>query len=186
MTPNKNWILTDSNPILRTKCSELKFPLSFSKKEQELINRMKIYIDSSYEKKIDEQLDFTPGIAIAAPQVGLLKKIIYVNFDDLNNNHINYLLVNPKITSYSYTKCYLKSGEGCLSVLKHYEGYVPRYYKIEVEGYDMLTNKNIKISLEGYPSICFQHEIDHLDGILYYDHINKTNKFYIEEGWIGI
>ena len=68
---------------------------------------------------------------------------------------------------------YLKTGEACLSVLEDVQGYVPRHAKITVEGYDALTEKNVKIVARGYLAICLQHELDHFDGILFYDHINK-------------
>ena len=53
------------------------------------------------------------------------------------------------------------------------EGYVPRHAKITVEGFDVLTNKDVKIVARGFLAICLQHELDHFDGVLYYDHINK-------------
>ena len=53
------------------------------------------------------------------------------------------------------------------------KGYVPRHAKITVEGFDVLTNKDVKIVARGFLAICLQHELDHFDGVLYYDHINK-------------
>ena len=85
----------------------------------------------------------------------------------------DYALANPKIVSYTPKQSYLKTGEACLSVPEDVKGYVPRHAKITVEGFDVLTNKDVKIVARGFLAICLQHELDHFDGVLYYDHINK-------------
>ena len=70
-------------------------------------------------------------------------------------------------------------GEGCLSVNRDVEGHVPRYARVTVEGYDIDGNK-IKVRAREELSIAFQHEIDHLNGILFYDRINKDKPFFNE------
>jgi peptide deformylase len=70
---------------------------------------------------------------------------------------------------------YIGSGEGCLSVEDDKKGIVKRRNKIIVSAYDLLNHKPTIIEAEGILSICLQHEIDHLSGILYYDHINKDH-----------
>ena len=70
-------------------------------------------------------------------------------------------------------------GEGCLSVNREVEGHVPRYARVTVEGYDEEGNK-IGIRAREELSIAFQHEIDHLNGILFYDRINKNKPFFSE------
>jgi peptide deformylase len=82
--------------------------------------------------------------------------------------------------------CYLQSGEGCLSVDNDHKGYVYRPYKIRVKAYDFLTNKEIEIIARGYDAIVLQHEIDHLSGVLYYDHIDKKNPFKILDNSIAL
>lgn len=171
--PTNNWILDDTNPALRTKCKEVILPLN--KKDQEYVNKMVCYIDAC-AKGMSEKYGLREGIAIAATQVGCDKRIIYTNFQ-YNNKTYNYLLANPKITKHSLQKCCLADGEACLSVRKEHKGNVERYYHIVVEGYDMIAKKNIIIELSDLPSVCFQHEIDHLDGILFYDHIKKEKIF---------
>ena len=84
-------------------------------------------------------------------------------------------MVNPKIVSYTEKKSYLKDGECCLSVNYDVQGYVPRYAKVTVKGYDVLTDQEVKIVARGFLSICLQHELDHFDGVLFYDHFNKNN-----------
>ena len=103
---------------------------------------------------------------------GLLEYVI----DENPENTVSYALYNPKIISNSVAKCYLAGGEGCLSVDKEIQGYVPRYSKIKVVGYNE-NDEKITLTLTDLPSICFQHEIDHLNGIMFYDHINKENPF---------
>jgi peptide deformylase len=78
---------------------------------------------------------------------------------------------------------YLQEGEACLSVKKKVQGIVPRRTKIKVHAYDMLNEKEIELIAENFLAINLQHEIDHLNGILYYDHINKENPFYIHPDW---
>ena len=84
-------------------------------------------------------------------------------------------LVNPKIISESVQNAYLDNGEGCLSVKGEHPGHVFRHARIKVRGYDLIQDKNVTISAEGYFAICLQHEIDHLSGTLFYDHIDANN-----------
>lgn len=176
-------LLFDKDPILREKSQDLDIN-HITAKEQELINKMVEYIDICYENKY-KKYNIQPGIAIACNQVGLLKKVIYVHFNENGIEH-KYLIANPKIKSYSQQMCYLSSGEGCLSVPSNHEGYIPRHVRIIVEAYDLLNHKDIVIDASWMLSICLQHEIDHLSGILYYDHINKENPMFNKPAWIKI
>ena len=85
-----------------------------------------------------------------------------------------YGLINPKIVSHSEEKIALSTGEGCLSVDREVEGYVPRSARITVEGYN-INGEKIRLRLREFLAIVFQHEIDHLDGIMFYDHIDKSS-----------
>jgi peptide deformylase len=136
------------------------------------------YIDEAFDGSNDE---INPGIAIAAPQVGLLKKVIYVHFLDNNEIEHKYLLANPKIVAESKAISYIPHGEGCLSVPSHHNGIVKRRNKVQIKAFDLVEKKNITINASGMLSICLQHEIDHLYGILYYDRINKEDKNFIGE-----
>lgn len=180
--PTKDWILYDTHPALRTKCKEVVLPLN--QKDQEYVNKMTVYIDAC-AKGASQKYDLHEGIAIAAPQVGCNKRIIYTNFQ-YDKKTYNYLLANPKIIQHGLQKCCLANGEACLSVKKKYEGNVKRWYHIIVKGYDMFTKRNITLELSSLPSVCFQHEIDHLDGILFYDHIKKEKTFLNNENLIMI
>ena len=183
MNEIKNVVLDDNNPILRKHSLDLDVD-NIQPNEKKLIDLMVKYIDISYNNKA-VKYGINPGIAIASNQVGLLKKVIYIHFK-YNENEYKYLLANPKIVSHSLGICYLSDGEGCLSVkVKHY-GIVPRYQKIVVNAYDLINKKQIIINAENLLSICLQHEIDHLSGIIYYDHINKNNPNYVKSEWIKI
>jgi len=151
--------------------------LPLNQQEQEIVDRMVCYIDSSYDTKA-KKYDVVPGIAVAAIQMGLKKKIIYANFEDENGINVKCLLANPKIIGYSPMCAFVKSGEGCLSDTAKHDGHVLRRNRIIVEAIDMLDdNKVKKITFEGMSAICMQHEIDHLNGVLYYDHIKQENPF---------
>lgn len=71
---------------------------------------------------------------------------------------------------------YLDQGEGCLSVDRPVPGFVPRYERIKVKAYD-INGEEVVLRLKGYVSIVFQHEMDHLNGIMFYDHIDKKNPY---------
>ena len=73
-------------------------------------------------------------------------------------------------------KIYVELGEGCLSVNREVDGIVPRYARVTIEGYDMDGNK-IKIRAREELAIAFQHEIDHLNGILFVDKIDPANPY---------
>ena len=73
-------------------------------------------------------------------------------------------------------QAYLTTGEGCLSVDREVEGYIPRYARITVKAIN-LDGEPIKLRLKGYAAVVFQHEIDHLNGIMFYDHINKKSPY---------
>ena len=179
LEPTMNWIKTDNDPILRKKSTKVEF---LDKNILENINRMVSYIDASYNKK-EKLYKIKPGIAIAAPQVGLNKRIIYVHFAEEDTEY-RYLLINPEIISFSEASSFIENGEGCLSVKNDVSGNIQRHYKIIVKAFDLLQNKEVEIVAKDLLSICLQHEIDHLDGILYPDHINKENPFYFEKDWI--
>lgn len=99
---------------------------------------------------------------------------------------ILHALVNPKITVSSVKKSYLAVGEGCLSVDDYHPGKVYRSYRITVEAYDGLKKENVTIKAEGFEAIVLQHEIDHLNGILFYDRIDKNDPDKVIPGAVAI
>lgn len=109
------------------------------------------------------------GVGIAAPQVGILKNIIWVQRLDKENLPFEVYL-NPKITNYSEKK--QRVTEGCLSIPNRSETLNSRAQSITIE-YDTMDAVHKTETIEGFTSVIFQHEIDHLNGILYLDHLAK-------------
>lgn len=109
------------------------------------------------------------GVGIAAPQVGILKNIIWVQrFDKEGFPFEEYL--NPKILQYSEMKQTRR--EGCLSIPGRTDTLECRSYAILLE-YDRLQGERKIEMVEGFTAVIFQHEIDHLNGILYLDHLKE-------------
>ncbi|OEJ99247.1 peptide deformylase [Flavivirga aquatica] len=109
------------------------------------------------------------GIGIAAPQVGILKNIIWVQRFDKKNFPFEVYL-NPKIIKYSEKKQTYR--EGCLSIPNRTDTLNNRSHSISIE-YDTMNSIHKTETIEGFTAIIFQHEIDHLNGILYLDHLEK-------------
>lgn len=171
-------IVTDKK-FLHQKCDEVSLPLS--KEDKETLLEMVEYLKISQDEELAAKYDIRPGVGLAANQIGLKKRMIAIYFQDEDSKIHEYALVNPKIISYSVKLCCLDSGEGCLSVPKDVEGYVYRYYKTTVKGYDAITDKEVTIKARGYLSVILQHEIDHLEGKLYTDRIDSKDPFKIIE-----
>ena len=103
---------------------------------------------------------------------------IYIPAVDEEGNIVKcdqWALVNPRIVASTVKVAYLKNGEGCLSVPEDQPGIVPRSAKVTVKGYDALTDQEVTIVARGFTAICLQHELDHFEGVLYYDHFNKED-----------
>lgn len=164
-------IVKDSNPIMKKKSLPVSLPLSVEDKQtlDEMLEYLKLSQDDEYAKKHN----IRAGIGMAAIQIGLLKRMFVVYYGE-GEDHVEYQLVNPKIIEYSIRKCALKDGEGCLSVDNDHPGYAHRYYKIKMAAYDALTDKDIIITARGFDAIVLQHEYDHLDGLFFYDRIDKN------------
>ena len=111
---------------------------------------------------------------MAAIQIGVLKRYIVI-VHEVEDGFDSYIMVNPKIVSNSEEIIYVDGGEGCLSVNRDCDGIVPRYARVTVEGYDTEGNK-IRVRAREELAIAFQHEIDHLNGILFIDKLDTDYK----------
>ncbi|HET6871866.1 MAG TPA: peptide deformylase [Sporolactobacillaceae bacterium] len=171
-------IIREGNPILRAVAKEV--PLPPSDEDKKTLKAMMEFLVNSQDEEMAEKYHLRPGIGLAAPQIGVSKRMIAIYLDDNGEWH-EYALFNPKIISHSVEVTYLETGEGCLSVDRDVPGYVPRYARIKVKAYD-LNNNEVTLKLRGLPAIAVQHEIDHLDGIMFYDRINKDDPFKIPDG----
>lgn len=164
-------IVKDNNPKIRKKSEEV--PLPLLKEDREILDSMFDYLVKSQDDEYASKHNIRPGVGMAAIQAGFLKRMFVIYYQK-ENSTIQYKLVNPKIIETSIRKAALSNGEGCLSVDNEHEGLVHRYYKIVMKAYDALQDKDIVITATGYDAIVLQHEYDHLNGILFYDHIDKT------------
>ena len=152
----KREILTEPNPILRQISKTVE---KVGKEEQEL---MKDMLDTMYAAN---------GIGLAAIQVGIPKRIIVI---DLNKNEKKtpMFFVNPVIKERNRINSVYE--EGCLSVPNQFAE-IERPNKCEVEYLDFYGEKKI-LKADGILATCIQHEMDHLEGILFIDYLSKLKK----------
>ncbi|WP_100011101.1 peptide deformylase [Lentibacillus sediminis] len=171
-------IVREGHPSLTTVADEVDLPLADENKE--LLEEMLTFLKNSQDEEIAEIYNLRAGVGLAAPQLGINKRLIAIHFEDGDGKLYSYGLANPKIISHSMEQSYLPSGEGCLSVDRNVDGLVPRHARVTVRATDMEGNP-VKIRLKGYPAVVVQHEIDHVNGIMFYDHINKQNPYQVPD-----
>ncbi len=167
-------ILDEKEKILRTVSEEVKFPLT--KKDKKTINDMIEMLTNSQIPELSDKYDLRPGMGLAAIQLGIPKRYFVVVHEYEQGKFDNYVLINPKIVSTSEEMIYVGEGEGCLSVNREVVGIVPRHARVTMEAYDMDGNK-IRVRGREELAIAFQHELDHLNGILFVDRIDKKEPF---------
>jgi len=181
-------IIREGNPTLRAVAEDVTFPLS----DQEIIlgEKMMQFLHHSQDPVMAEKLGLRGGVGLAAPQLDISKRIIAVlvpNPEDADGNppkeaySLQEAMYNPKVVAHSVQDAALGDGEGCLSVDRNVPGYVVRHARVTVE-YFTKDGEKKRIKLKGYNSIVVQHEIDHTNGIMFYDRINPNNPFEIKEG----
>lgn len=141
-------IVKMGDPLLRKICKPVD---NFDTKLWQLLDDMK------------DTLDYAEGLGLAAPQVGMLKRVCIVEYDEKL-----YELVNPVLIR-SKGKCI--DNEGCLSV-EGFRGLVERPKEIDIEYFDR-NGKKVELHADGYFARVFLHEMDHLDGILFADKMKK-------------
>ena len=127
--------------------------------------------DKNLKTLIDDMVETmrdAPGVGLAAPQLGILEQIVVIEFGDEEDEEAPkklYTVVNPEITRMSNEK--VMGVEGCLSV-PGIVGDVERSTSIVVKGQNR-NGQNVKYKLNGWIARIFQHEIDHLTGVLFTD-----------------
>ncbi len=167
-------ILDEKDKHLRAKNYEVKFPLSEDKKK--LINDMLEHLYYSQIEKFAKKYNLRPGMGLAAPQMGVNERFFVICHEETEGNFKNYIIINPEMISHSEELIYAAEGEGCLSVNREVEGIVPRYARATFTGYDLDGNP-VKYRVREELAIAFQHELDHLNGILFVDRIDKKEPF---------
>lgn len=172
-------VIREGHPTLREIAKDVKMPPT--KEDAEVLRTMIEFVINSQDPDKVEKYGLRPGIGLAAPQINIPKRMIAVHVTDEKDRLYSYALYNPKIISHSIEQSFLTSGEGCLSVDRDVPGYVVRHARIKVKA-TTLDGEEIVLRLKGLPAIVFQHEIDHLNGVMFYDHINKDDPFNIPSG----
>ena len=167
-------ILDEKNKILHQKSTDATFPVS--KEDRKLAEDTIKYLKMSQDEKIAAKYNLRAGMGMAFVQLGILKRIFVIANKNDDDSFEEYVIINPKIISQSEELIYVGEGEGCLSVNRSVEGIVPRNARITVEYYDYDGNKKM-IRVREDLAIAFQHEIDHLNGILFVDKIDKKNPY---------
>jgi peptide deformylase len=147
--------------LLRKQCSEVDV-----RSDDPILNR---FVKRLYATVRDSM---SMGVGIAAPQVGILKNIIWVQRFDKKDFPFE-VYINPKISSYSKLKQDCR--EGCLSIPDRSDTTRTRSYAIMID-YDKMDGSHHTEMIEDFTAVIFQHEIDHLNGILYLDHLEKEVK----------
>jgi len=151
-------IVLTPDPVLRRKARKV---TAFDKDFQTLVDDM------------IETLREAPGVGLAAPQVGISERLIVVEYGDDEDESAPkklYVVANPEIVQPSDEK--VEGVEACLSIPR-LMGEVERHEQIVVKGLNR-QGKPIKIKAQGWLARIFQHEIDHLEGILYTDRATRV------------
>lgn len=167
-------ILDEQDKLLHKVSKEVAFPLSEEDKSR--IKDMITYLKMSQIEEEAEKYELRAGMGLAYVQTGILKRIFVVVEELDDGSFKDYIVINPVIISHSEEMIFVGEGEGCLSVNREVDGIVPRYARITVDAQDMEGN-HYQIRVREDISVAFQHEMDHLDGILFVDKIDAKNPY---------
>ncbi|GFH40346.1 peptide deformylase [Pseudolactococcus insecticola] len=185
-------VIREGNPTLREVASDVTLPLS----DEDIIlgEKMLDFLRNSQDPVTAEKMGLRGGVGLAAPQLDVSKKIIACLVPkDLESEGapandaytLATVMYNAKIVSHSVQDAALADGEGCLSVDREVPGYVVRHARVTIEYIDK-NNEKKRLKLKGYDAMVVQHEIDHTNGIMFYDRINETNPFAVKDGMLII
>lgn len=176
-------IIVEGNPILRMEAKDVELPLN--EEDEKTLREMLEYVDNSCDEEMIKKFDLRPSVGIAAPQIAISKKLIAIIAPDEHGVEHTFALINPKLISYSDELTYLEGGEGCLSVVRKCDALIHRPKRVTFEAYfyDYETRKVEKkrMRLKGYLAVVFQHEFDHLKGILFVDKANPLDPYKVPE-----
>jgi peptide deformylase len=165
-------IIQEGHPLLRKRAVDVTLPLEQT--DLNTLRDMMTYVIRSQDPEISEQYLLRSAVGIAAPQIAIPKKMFVIRTTDETMTQLHqYAVVNPKIISFSEELTYIPGGEGCLSVDEDKNGLVPRSTRIKAKVHlvNLETGETTEtlLKLSGYVGIVFQHEYDHLLGVLFVD-----------------
>ena len=167
-------IIDEYDKRIRLISKEVTFPLD-DKTKKVIKDSLEMLRLSQIEEEA-EKYDLRPGMGLSLIQLGIAKRIFVICYEVDDGEFEDYVVINPKILTESEEMIYVEEGEGCLSINRPIDGIVPRHARIKVEYYDENGNKINKRFREEL-AIVFQHELDHLNGKLFYDRIDKKNPY---------
>jgi peptide deformylase len=152
-------------------CEIIKLP----DKRLRLVSEPVKRVDAEIRKLVDDMFETmykAPGIGLAAIQIGVGKRVITLDLSKKEDNHQPQVFINPEIVWTSGETA--KYEEGCLSIPDYYEE-VERPKEVKVKYLD-LDGKKHEIDAKGLIATCLQHEIDHINGVLFIDHLSKLKR----------
>ena len=132
-------------------------------------------IDDGIRKLVDDMFDTmykAPGIGLAAIQIAVPKRVVILDLSKKEDDHKPLVFINPEVAWTSEEKS--KYEEGCLSIPEYYEE-VERPAKVKVKYLD-LDGKAHETEAKGLLATCLQHEIDHINGVLFIDHLSRLKR----------
>ena len=138
-------------------------------------------VDDDLRKLVDDMVETMyaePGVGLAAPQIGVSLRLLVTDITVGQKPDSLLVLVNPKIVSASGR---VVEEEGCLSI-PGIRADIPRAEAVEIHGWN-LDQQEISIKGRGYLARAFQHEMDHLDGILIWDRMSKIQREILKNEW---
>lgn len=156
------------------------------------VRRVRIYGDPALRTKAADVTEFGPalkalvhdlfetmsaygGVGLAATQVGVLQRVLVVDVPLDDNRHARYALVNPTIVERSGSET---GEEGCLSIPGVYDE-IPRALTLRIQAVDE-EGKPVELEAEGYLARALQHEVDHLDGVLFIDRLSPLKRQFLK------
>lgn len=169
-------ILDEKHKILHTKSKPVTFPLSAD--IIKLADDMKDYLYNSQKPEVCDKYNLRPGMGLSPVQLGKPLRFFVIVFEKEEGLFDEYEIFNPEIVSVSDEEIFVYEGEGCLSVNRPTDGPVLRHARCTFKGKDRNGN-DTKIRVREEVAIAFQHELDHLNGILFTDKIDPKKNEYI-------
>jgi peptide deformylase len=155
-----------------------KYPAPVLKKKASAVS----VFDDGLQRLIDDMVETmyaAPGVGLAAPQVGISKRLAVIDISSRDEQHPLIILINPSILR---TEGEIEFEEGCLSI-PEYTAKVKRSESLVVRAHDR-TGNEFEIEADGLLSIALQHEIDHLDGFLLIDRISPIKREFFKKRYI--
>jgi peptide deformylase len=167
--------LTAQSPALKSRPMTVRDILILPDKRLRQVSKPVAKVDASVKKLVEDMFDTmydAPGIGLAAIQIGEPKRVVTMDLAKKEGEKKPQVFINPEIVEESGEQSVHE--EGCLSIPEYYEE-VERPAQVTMKYLD-LAGKEHELKATGLLAVCIQHEIDHLNGVLFIDHISKLKR----------